>query len=91
MYEVFRVTLHTNPPTDMNDANQYMDNVLGAWIHDRYAICSQQNYVNSPLCIDIQLRYDNGRSVDREPGDYRDKRQYLINENLTKQNKERIE
>jgi len=60
MYEAFRVTLHTNPPTDMNDANQYMDNVLGAWIHDRYAICSQQNYVNSPLCIDIQLRYDNG-------------------------------
>ena len=31
--DILRVALHTNPPTNMNDANQCIDNALGCCMH----------------------------------------------------------
>jgi len=46
MYDILRVTLLTNPPTDMDDINQCLNDVLEACMHDMR--CAVNNTMQTP-------------------------------------------
>ena len=86
--DILRVTLHTNPPINMNDANQFIDNALETCMHAMR--CS----VNATLDTSPgALVYDRDMIMDvlliANQATIRDRRQHLINKNLFKQNKKR--
>ena len=88
--DILRVTLHTNPPTNMNDTNQCIDNALATCMHALR--CSVNATLetspgalvyNRDMIMDVPL-IANLTTI-------RDRRQNLIDENLIRQNSKRIE
>lgn len=84
------VVLHNNPPMNMDDANQVIDNVLTTCMHTTRCCVSSLIRISPGalvygrnMIMDVQL-IANLAAI-------RDSWQYTIDENLIKQNKERIE
>ena len=87
---ILQVVLHTNPPQNMDNANQVMDNALAIAMHaTRYA-------VSAPVWTSPgALVYGRDKIMDvlliANLSAIWDGRQQMIDENLIKQNKKRIE
>ena len=88
--DILRITLHTNPPQNLNDANQVMDNALATCMHVMRCSISapigttpRAIVVGRDMIMDVPL-LTNLAAI-------RDGCQQMINKNLIKQNKKRTE
>ena len=88
--DILRVVLHTNPPTNMNDANQVMDNALATAMYaTRCAVTAPIRTSPGALVFGRDMVMDVPLIANLTA--IRDGRQHLIDANLIKQNKKRIE
>ena len=88
--DILRVTLHTNPPTNMSDTNQCIDNALATCMHAlRCSVNATLDTLlgalvyNRDMIMDVPL-IANLTTI-------RDRRQSLIDKNLIRQNSKQIE
>ena len=88
--DILQVVLHTNPPQNMDDANQMMDNALATAMHATWCAVTGPIWTSPgalvygrDMIMDVLL-ITNLSAI-------RDGRQQMIDENLIKQNKKRIE
>lgn len=79
--DILQVILHKNPPTNMNDTNQSIDNILVTYMYDMYCIVNaiigtspSALVYNRNMIIDV-LSIANLATI-------RDSRQHLIGKNL---------
>ena len=88
--DVLRVVLHTNPPQNIDDANQVMDNALATAMHaTRCAVSAPIGTSPGALVYGRDMIMDVPLIANLAA--IRDGRQQMIDENLIKQNKKRIE
>ena len=88
--DILRVVLHTNPPQNMDDANQVMDNALATAMHaTRCAVSTPIGTSPGALVYGRDMIMDVPLIANLSA--IRDGRQQMIDENLIKQNKKRIE
>ena len=88
--DILRVVLHTNPPQNMDDANQVMDNTLATSMHATRCVVSAPSWTTPGALV-----YGRDMIMDvlliANLSAIWDSRQQMIDENLIKQNKKRIE
>jgi transposase InsO family protein len=85
---ILRTTLHTNPPNDLDNANQLVDNALSTCVHStRCAVNSTLR--NSPGSIVFQRDMLIDVPLIADLATIRDRRQMLVDENLRRQNSKR--
>ena len=88
--DILRVVLHTNPPRNMDDANQVMDNALATCMHaTRCAVSAPIKTTPGAMVYGRDMIMDVPLIANLAV--IRDGRQQMIDENLIKQNKKRIE
>ena len=88
--DILRVVLHTNPPQNMNDANQVMDNALATCMHAmRCSVSAPIGTTPGAMVYGRDMIMDVPLIANLET--IRNGRQQMIDENLIKQNKRRIE
>ena len=88
--DILQVTLHTNPPQNINEANELIDAALATAM---YAIrCAVSATLNKSTGA---LAYNRNMFMDVPLIEYlnviRDRRQHLIDENLRRQNAKRVD
>ena len=88
--DILRVVLHTNPPQNINDANQVIDNALATCMHAmRCSVSAQIGTTPGAMVFGRDMIMDVPLLANLAA--IRDGRQQMIDENLIKQNKKRIE
>ena len=89
IWDILRVALHTNPPTNMDNANQVMDNALTIAIH--VTRCTASNAIwTTPDALVYGRDMIIGVPLIANLSKIRDGRQQMIDENLRRPN-EKIE
>ena len=88
--DILRVVLHTNPPQNENDANQVMDNALATCMHAmRCSVSAPIGTTPGAMVYGRDMIMDVPLIANLEA--IRAGRQQMIDENLIKQNRRRIE
>ena len=90
MGDILRILLHISPPTTLDDANEMVKNALATCLHTS-RIAVNHTMQTSPGVIifnrDMMLNFSLIANLEA----IRERRQYLINENLRRVNAKRVE
>ena len=88
--DILRVVSHTNPPQNMNDAQQVMDNVLATCMHaTRCAVNASMETSPGALVYNRDMLLDIPLVANLEL--IQERRQQLVDDNLRRQNARRVD